>query len=74
MILKHDNLSKARLLHDLVARNTNTYKIPFLIPDQNLITNTIARSIFCSKIDFSNAYNSLRGRLQDEKYTAAVTP
>ena len=74
MISKHDNPSEARFLHDLVARNANTHKIPCLIPDQNLIRNTIARSLFCSKIDISNGYNSLRVRPEGEKYTAAVTP
>jgi len=73
MISKHDNPSKARFLHDLVARNANTHKMPYLIPDRNLIRNTIARILFCSKIDISNGYNSPRVRLEDEKYTAVGT-
>jgi len=73
MIPKHDNPSEARFLHDLVAKNTNTHKISCLIPDQNLIRNTIARSLFCSKIDISNGYNSLRIGPEDKKYTEAVT-
>ena len=67
MIPENDNPSEARFLHDLGARNANTYKIPLLIPDQNLIRNTIARSLFCSKIDISNGYNLLSVRPEDEK-------
>ena len=74
MIPKHDNSSEARFLHDLVARNANTHKIPCLIPGQNLIRNTIARCLFCSKIDISNGHTSLKVRPEDEKYTAAVNP
>ena len=73
IIPKHDNSSEARFRHDLVARNANTHKIPCVITDQNLISNTIVRSLFCSKIDISNGYNSLRVRPEYEKYTAAVT-
>jgi hypothetical protein len=74
MIPKHDKPDEARFLHDLVARNANTHKIPCLIPDQNLIRNTLARSRFCSKIDISDGYNGLRVAPEDEKYTAFLTP
>ena len=56
-----------------MARNANTNKIPCLIPDQKLISNTITRSLFCSKINISNGYNSLKVRPKDETYTAGVT-
>ena len=70
MIYNHANPREARFLHDLLARNANTHEIHYLMRDQNLIRNTMARGNFYSKIDMSNVYNSLRVGLENEKYTA----
>jgi len=60
MISKIDKPDEARFLHDLVARNDNTYDDPPNIPDQSNIINAVANAKFCSKIDLSDGYHNLR--------------
>jgi len=74
MISKIDNLDEARFLHDLVARNDNTYDDPPNIPDQSNIINTVANPKYHSKIDLSDGYHNLRIIPEHEKHTAFKTP
>ena len=60
MTPKIDMSNKERILHDLVARNSNTIMEPPNIPHQSSIINTIARYPFRSKIDLSDGYHNIR--------------
>jgi len=59
MIPKIDKLDEARFLHNLVARNDNTYDDPPNIPDQSNIINAVANTKCRSKIDLSDGYHNL---------------
>jgi len=48
---KIDKPDEARFLHNLVARNDNSYDDTPNIPDQSNIINTVANAKFCFKID-----------------------
>jgi len=74
MIPKIDKPDEARFLHDLVARNDNTYDDPPNIRDQSNIINAVANAKFCSKIDLSDGYHNLRIIPEHEKHTAFKTP
>jgi len=74
MTLKIDKPDKARFLHDLVARNDNTYYNPPNIPDQYNIINAVANTKFRSKIDLTDRYHNLRIIPEYEKHTAFKTP
>jgi len=70
MIPKIDKPDGARFLHDLVARNDNTYDDPPNSPNQSNIINAVANTNFCSKIDLSDRYHNLRIIAEHEKHTA----
>jgi len=74
MIPKIDKPDEARFLHDLVARNDNTYDNPPNIPDQSNIINTVANAKFYYKIDLSDGYHNLCIIPEHEKYTAFKIP
>jgi len=74
IIPKIDKPDEARFLHDLVARNDNTYDDPLNIPDQSNIINTVANANFRSKVDLSDGYHNLRIIPEHEKHTAFKTP
>jgi len=74
MILKIDKPDEARFLHDLVARNDNTYNDLLNIPDQSNIINAVANTKLDSKIDLSDRYHNLRIIPEHEKHTAFKTP
>jgi len=69
MIPKIDKPDEARFLHDLVARNDNTYDDPPNIADQSNIINAVASAKFRSKIDLSDRYHNLRIIPEHEKHT-----
>jgi len=74
MIPKIDKPDEARFLHDLAARNDNTYDDPPNIPDQSNIINAVANAKFRSKIDLSDGYHNLCIILEHKKHTAFKTP
>jgi len=74
MIPKIDKPDEARFLHDLVARNDNTYDDPPNITDQSNIINAVANAKFRSKVDLIDRYHNLRIILEHEKHTAFKTP
>jgi len=74
IIPKIDKPDEARFLHDLVARNDNTYDDPPNIPDQANIINAVANTKFRSKVDLSDGYHNLRIIPEHEKHTAFKIP
>jgi len=60
MIPKIDKPDEARFLHNLVARNDNTYDDSPNISDQSNIVNAVANAKCGSKIDLSDGYHNLR--------------
>jgi len=74
MIPKTDKPDEARFLHDLVARNDNTYDDPPNIPDQSNIINAVANAKCHSKIDLSNRYHNLCIIPEHKKHTTFNTP
>jgi len=74
MIHKIDKPDEARLLHDLVARNDNTYDDPPNVHDQSNIINAVANAKFHSKIDLSDGYYNLCIIPEHEKHIAFKTP
>jgi len=74
MIPKIDKLDEARFLHDLVARNNNTYDDPPNIPDQSNIINAVANAKCRSKTDLGDGYHNLRIIPEHEKHTAFKRP
>jgi len=74
MILEIDKPDEARFLHDLVARNDNTYDDPPNTPDQSNIINAVAKAKCHSKIDLSDGYHNLCIIPEHEKHTAFKTP
>ena len=74
IIGKIDKPEEARFLHDLKDRNDNTYPDKTSIPDIPSIINCIARHLYRSKIDITNAYHEVRILPEYEKYAAFATP
>jgi len=74
MIHKIDKPDEARFLHDLVARNDNTYDDPPNIPDQSNSINAVANTKCRSKIDLSDGYHNLHIIPEHEKHTTFKTP
>jgi len=73
MIPKIDKPDEARFLHDLVARNDNTYDDPPNITDQSNIINAVANARCHSKIDHSDRYHGLHIVPKHEKHTVFKT-
>ena len=64
---------RLRTVVDCRERNLNTIKDLTPFPDQDMIRNNVARALFRSKLDMSDAYEQVRVEPSDVKNTAFST-
>ena len=73
MVKKYDKTNEAKYLFDLVDRNKITQKDNTPILDITSLINQIARHLFRSKIDPTDAYHNVRMDSESEKYALFYT-